>query len=1135
MEDFIPVYPSMDDPDIQRIFTSKKEFNELLPNTMKEKSDDRRDERKDDRQLYNYQELFARTMVISDRMLNMYETGAGKTCAFIAGVEKYKFKGAFKKCIIVSSSDELNEGIFNKIVNTCTPVEEYSIKLTEEEEKEDNADKILKKRVMASLRKWYSDKTYEAFTRKLQDLDEDQIFTKYNNCIFIFDEAHNMVPIKENREKNLDLENRYKQFSKLCHNIPQSKICLLTATPMKNKPEELIKLMNLLLPIDGQIPMKSIYGLSELEPYFRGKISYIKKPTDKIKLKYMGKEMIFRDDALDLSLDSRDPAFDRSDRSADGPGRPDSKKLTNIEVPINMYFSTMGDLQEEQYVVPDTQAFRTRSTSDAALAFPIINGKITTSTDFIEESGSTIKWKSYPEFLDWSERGEYIDFKNWIYNGGDLSNLRRISGKLAEMIEIETTEPGCSFIYSSLVAGSGVKFMMMVMCLFGKFQQFTESNFDVIFNKQGKVKESFKKAPRIALITSGAFAKARQEMILKLFNSVENVNGEYIKIIIGSEKTKEGIDVFHCQRIHLHFPGWHWAGMTQAINRGHRIGGHVELRKYKVQKAIEMGLVEGTEEYKKYTDIEVKVYIHAIDYNLDENVRNISNNNNDYFFMKKAVKKEIKITRMMTILKICAVDNMINRERNIYEDDDPFNFYKGIKFIPSWTEITTPGYIPFITDPTDYSTYKILYFDPKKITNKIMKIIDRQGYISYDAIYDKFKEYSKQDIYETINNINSSGKYIENSLGEKMILKITHNGLLAQRFSYPCDKSLIDDISIYDHPSIFSIKRNLSSYLELYRTPMLKNIISKLVFYIFKMESSPITSSEAATGHPVSEEYIDFIKSKSRWIQVCILEELINLITGTGTSANARAIANYTPSPSKSNIIKFLNFIYEGYFYHFNQTDDEPEVWIHTMTVNTEQESTHAIYPIHKSPKNIKILSLVEKNIGWRLLTEEEDLKYRELIKTVIENKLAVYEKNSLYGHILQDGKFRIVDNRSGSDKKIAPEDLKLNDRRGDKRGKDSDSFKKVDRIVMAIAEKIYPPSSMKTKNESIKYLREAMKGEYTTEYINSISDEDVQIYNKWNQCTNLTKFFNIEITKKLRQEGRLYEPYFLTYKDQKM
>lgn len=1103
MEDFIPVYPSTNHPDIQRLFTAKKEFNELQPNAGAKA---KLNKTPGERSLFNWQELFSRTMVISDRMLNIFEPGAGKTCAFIAGVEKYKFKGAFKKCILVSSSDELNENIFKNIIETCTPEDEYLIKLTEDEEKEDNADKLLKKRVMSSLRKWYLDKTYEAFTRELQEMTDEQIKINYNNCIFVFDEAHNMVPIKDNKEKIIEMENRYKQFSRLCHNIPRSKICLITATPMKNEPKELIKLMNLLLPSDDQIPLKNNYSLQELEPYLRGKISYIKKPTTNIKVKYMGTEMIFRDDILDL------------DFQALALGSKDCGSKTNtIEVPINMYFSTMGDLQVEQYVVPDAHSFRNRSKNDSSIVLPIINGRITKTTDYIEESGAIIKWKNFPDFLDWPERGEYIDFKGWIYNNGDLSNLRRISGKLAEMIEIESESPGCSFIYSSLVAGGGVKFMMMVMCLFGKFQQFTENNFDLILSKQDRIRDSFKKAPRIALLTSGAFAGARQEMILKIFNSPDNVNGDYIKIIIGSEKISEGVDVKHCERMHLHFPGWHWAGMTQAINRVLRLTGHDELRKSKERKAEEIGLVKGTEEFKKYSDTEVKVYIHAIDYNLDENVRDISNDNNDYWFMKTAVKKEIKITRMMTMLKICAIDNMINRERNYYEEDDLFNFYKGIKYIPSWTEINNPGYIPFVTDPIDYSTYKILYFDPKKISDKIIKIINQQGYISYDAIFDKFKGYSRQDIYETINGINSEGKYIENSLGEKMILKITHNGLLAQRFSYPCDKTLIDDISIYDHPSIFSIRRNFSSYLEMHKKPMLENTLSKVLYYI-----------KLSNGDFQGTDIIKTMKSKSRWIQVCILEELINIITNHSTF-------NYIATPNINDIIKFVSFIYKGYFYHFNETVDDPEVWIHTMTVNTDQESKHAVPAVHKSPKNIKILSLNEKNIGWRLLTEEEDSRYRELIKKEIETKILEYEKYSLYGHILQDGLFRIFNNEFAAtlmDKTLNPGEVI--DRRGDKRGKDSDSFRKVDRIIMAIAEKIYPPSSMKVKSESITYLKESMKGEYSPEYINSLSEEDFDIYNKWNQCTNLTKFFKIEIIKKLRKEGRLYEPYLLTYKDQK-
>jgi hypothetical protein len=86
--------------------------------------------------------------------------------------------------------------------------------------------------------------------------------------------------------------------------------------------------------------------------------------------------------------------------------------------------------------------------------------------------------------------------------------------------------------------------------------------------------------------------------------------------------------------------------------------------------------------------------------------------------------------------------------------------------------------------------------------------------------------------------------------------------------------------------------------------------------------------------------------------------------------------------------------------------------------------------------------------------------------------------------------------------------------------------------IKLAVAEKIYPPWKKGQKSkESIKYKREAIKAEQSISYVNSLTDEEVELYTLWSCCSNVAKFFQSQIIKKLRDEGRLYEPYILTKK----
>src|SRR5579862_6819654 len=92
LEDFIPIYPQSDDPDIQSMIAGKYEFQELeldLSEEIPEKG-----------QPFKHQEFAKRATRITDRMLNFGETGTGKTCLFIHCVEELMRRGIIQKAYI---------------------------------------------------------------------------------------------------------------------------------------------------------------------------------------------------------------------------------------------------------------------------------------------------------------------------------------------------------------------------------------------------------------------------------------------------------------------------------------------------------------------------------------------------------------------------------------------------------------------------------------------------------------------------------------------------------------------------------------------------------------------------------------------------------------------------------------------------------------------------------------------------------------------------------------------------------------------------------------------------------------------------------------------------------------------------
>lgn len=1062
MEGYIPVYPSQDDPNIQRIVSSKREFNELLPSLDEPPVTKVR-------RLLNRQKLFARLTRLGDHMINIHEPGTGKTCGFIETAEQYKRSGTFTKTVIVEKNEGLINQVKEQIIKQCTPEGEYY--MTEPSDAEFVTQKMQRKRENVSLSRWYSFRTYESFANELFELSDDRIRAKYSHTIIIFDEAHNINKLDDDADGE-GTKNINKEIMRLTHNIEGSKIILATATPMINSPKEFAALINLLRPLDNQIKAKEYYSLEEIESYTRGKVSYIKSNLPDIDVIYEGTPMKFREEIAD------------------------------IEISVNMYLSSMGDLQEREYrSIDSNDALLTREAVVSTLSFPIINGIQTTSSDFIAEVNCSLVWKNNPNFLNWSERGDCLTFQEWLSN---RDNLKRLSGKLDKIVEIETQNEGCSFIYSFNVEGSGVKMMERILSLYG-FEQFKENNIDNIFvqGDNTKIRDSFKKKPRVAIIT-GSTPSNRQRSILETFNSPKNVKGEYIKILIGSSKVRDGISLSHCQRMHLIRPHWHYAGMIQSINRVLRVSGHNVLKETLKKEALELGYIEGSKEFEDYTKIKVRIYRHCIDYNLDENIRGKSKNNSDYQFMKKATEKEIKIVDVMNKIKICAVDALINKEQNQLSINDTFNYQK-LNFLPTWTELQDPSYEFMRSDPTDYSTYNILYIDIQKLVDYLKDVLRRKGSISYQNIFERFNsQYTMEEIFEAIDKLKKESQYLTKEYDQKMNIEIGPNGIYVQRISQPYDERFIHNISIYDVNPVINYETTLQRYLSKHKHDIM----------LRKREEFIENVNNISENDKLYRSKIKTLLDMDVWERIYILEELYL----------AKHDISNVFSEVSSKDVNSLALLFKGYLF---QIDDENENSYYIHILNTlEKENSHNALARHREPRKLTIFSPSEGFIGWREPSEYECSYFKDKIKEKIDREIEKFEENQIYGSILQDGTFRLIANLGMDEDSM--------DKRMGRRGKEPKSFMKEEKVKIATIERIYPNKKSQDKKYSkteIKKFREDMKKSVSDDFINSLDDEQVIIYHIWESCTNVDSYFQPELIKKLRKDGRIYQPYVLTDK----
>ena len=293
-----------------------------------------------------------------DQLLLFHEMGVGKSRATISAIENikkenyYNFDGA----IIVGKGKSILKNFKDEIVQYTDDYYPPNY--------ENLPENLQKLRLNASIKKFYSFKTFVTFANTLSGYTNERIKEEFSNKIITIDEVHNLredlnkntnniwyydeikkewlnpltnasssdrpkkmnkswVAVKDKNNKFVYKNNKdssiqenhpynvnpYNEFHRLIHNIKNSKVILLSGTPMKDSFKEISSLMNLILPIDEQLPVKAdftriyfkkdgdFYDLKddskrkELKDKFKGRVSYLKAITSEVQKKFVGKKV----------------------------------------------------------------------------------------------------------------------------------------------------------------------------------------------------------------------------------------------------------------------------------------------------------------------------------------------------------------------------------------------------------------------------------------------------------------------------------------------------------------------------------------------------------------------------------------------------------------------------------------------------------------------------------------------------------------------------------------------------------------------------------------------------------------------------------------------------------------------------
>lgn len=613
---FLPEYPRIESDGFYQEIYDREEFRELqlaptepIPTVPG--------------QYMNHQKIVQRFLspfTTFDRILLMWEMGSGKTCAAVSIAE-----GVFAQpelginsAIYLARSDDLYKKFKIALAEECTagiylppgPKSKYS---------EKSWVNLRSRRIS----KRYQTETFETFvTHSIANLSADALRRKFSNKVFILDEIHNLKDTgqaetrqKKGKTQKITTAKIYNGLLRLFEAVENVKIVFLSGTPMTNNAEEIGAIMQLLTG-DRSIPTRGDFvaefmatnengilevredKLPELQQIFRGRVSYLRAPS--IPTEFRGERI----GDLQHFLVSPDPASEHQLRSYTQAYAKDTGR-------------NLPDVDTEEGAQLEASGIFNASRQAALMVYP---------------DGS------------WGRQGfeKYIKGSDSLFTGKPtVEDVYRLSSKygtiLRQLLDMrEGRIPRRKmFIFCKYLEGSGLLAFGEILSKFGwkRASSTAGTNGDYF-----------------AIISGSRDQKGQNiNRLISSFNSPNNVQGERLQILMGTEKLAEGYDLYDCDICHILTPHWNYAQTEQAIARIKRMGRHRRLAE------------------RQGSEVVVKVWQHCMT-TPDNNPVSI-----DLKMYETSEKKDVAIAKMRRLLKEAAVDCQLTYARNFRPGEQPFS------------------------------------------------------------------------------------------------------------------------------------------------------------------------------------------------------------------------------------------------------------------------------------------------------------------------------------------------------------------------------------------------------------------------------------------------------------------------------
>lgn len=1038
IEDFLPKYPNINKKDekilnpyednfYSAIFKKREFYDERLPVT--EPFPTERG------MLMKQQKIIARFLsshTMYDVILIVHEMGSGKSCTAIGAIEQIKNEdNNFKGVYIFAKGTNLLNNFKKELRDKCTGGQYIPEGHIADEDSgcgktERKRGGLTQRELVIRTKKLYENfyhftigerkpTTFETFAKHLKRASDADIISMYSNHIIVIDEVHNLRIQDVTEDGKISM---YKQFHRFLHLVKNCKILLLSGTPMKDTPDEIASVMNLILPLNKQLPTGERFiskylnrmgpnkytikknKIKSLKKHFKGRVSFLKAMKSEVKKEFMGRAHMGKLDHFivePVKMSKFQSKVYQEALELDSKGKAgvylNSRQASLFVFPDGSYGQPKSIEGKEQKAGFLKYVERKR-TSRTFLAAKLNDGKT--------KKKHVYKYTLSPGLVR-SIRGSN--------NKETLKNLRKYSAKYAYVIENILDAKGKScFVYSEFVTGSGAILFTKILELFG----FSSS----------KGLDGDRKGLRYGLLTHKTATPTQISQIINCFNQPSNMNGEIIKVLIGSRVVSEGVSFYNVQKEYILTPWYNYSETDQAIARGYRLGSHKMLLDSGQTPKVEIYLMVAMPRKRKVISVDLYMYEISED-------------------------KDIIIRAIMRLLMEAAFDCSLNYLRNHESGEDGKRGceYTDCDYVCDGIDMKNiEDGLPI--EEIDNSTYQLYYADPKvlPIRKKLEKYFRTYNDSDIKSIFnflgDEYTEWEIRNALKTI--IKRSGEnlyyadYIDiysRSTVKKIILGIqklfqNHFRLnfdyIASRFAnYTPFEVLTALKNTIDESIIIQNKYGFSSYLREHRNVyfLVNNLsITDDLFSDYYSRIPNITNDETfedtlhniqITLLPTFIERLCEIKKKTRFFKLMgvIPIEIQELFIESAIRAEKQNISTHQLT-RKMILEYFVNYIHQiNDIWFSNRLGEQEEIrcliddeWEDCDEKLEEQLSKHlrsrkstlqnnpyGYYGIYNPETNtFSIVNLVKQN---EARAKKREKKIRDLTKLVKSGKISEEEK----------------------------------------------------------------------------------------------------------------------------------------------